>query len=66
MITTITDSIISVDLCKKHKINFIADNVTFKFENFSKRKMDLLYLTESIQTDKLNMLYEYYNEGDTP
>ena len=34
--------------------------------NFSKRKMNNLYLTESMRTYWLHMSYEYWDERDTP
>ena len=40
--------------------------MTSKFELFSKNKMNNLYLTESMQTDWLHMLDEYWDKKDTP
>ena len=37
-----------------------------KFELFSKNKMNSVYLTESMQTDWLQILYSYWGEVDTP
>ena len=35
-----------------------------KFEAFSKKKMDALYITESIQTEWIKTLEEYWDEVD--
>ena len=39
--------------------------MTFKFEYFSKNKMNALYLTEITITDCLQALDEYWYERDT-
>ena len=58
---------IPVDFCQNndHVINFTTDEIISKFEEFSK-KNDALYLTEIMQTEWLQMLDEYWDEGDTP
>ena len=40
--------------------------MTSKFEFFSKKKMNALYITEIMQTDWLHMLYGYWEERYTP
>ena len=40
--------------------------MTSKFEIFSNKKMDDLYLTESMQTYLLQISVEYWDEVDTP
>ena len=63
----ITEHMIPVDCCKnKSVIKFFTDNMTSKFEVFSRNNMDALYMKESIETDWLQMLYEYSEEEDTP
>ena len=59
---------IPVDLYKynDHIINFTTDEMTSKFGAFSKNKMDALYLTESMITERLKSLDEYWNEVDEP
>ena len=47
-------------------INFTTDDMTSKFELFSNHKMNNIYLTESMQTDWLYILYRYWDEKDTP
>ena len=61
VIPPITDSMIPVDFCQKNKpvVNFSTENMTPKFEVFSKNKMYALYLTEIIQIDWLQLLIEY-------
>ena len=63
----IPDSMIPLDFCQKNEsvINFKTDDMTSKFELFSK-KMNNIYLTESMQTYWLQMLDEYWDEKDTP
>ena len=46
-------------------INFTTDDMTSRFD-FSKSKMDSLYITESMKTYWLQILDEYWDEGDTP
>ena len=60
-IRPIPDSMIPVDFCQKNKpvFNFSTDNMTPKFEVFSKNKMYALNLTEIIQIDWLQLLIEY-------
>ena len=50
--TTIHDSMIPMDLYqkKKYTINFTTDDTISKFEAFTKKKMDGLYLTEITRT----------------
>ena len=38
----------------------------FKFELFSKNKINNIYLTERMRTDWLHMLYNYWNEKYIP
>ena len=45
-------------------INFTTDDLRYKFEVFSKNKIDALYLTERIQKEWLQTLYEYWYEWD--
>ena len=40
--------------------------MTFKFDSFSRKQINNLYLTESILTDWLQMLYKYWDEKYTP
>ena len=40
--------------------------MTSKFEQFSQKKMNNIYLTEIIRTYWLQMLDEYFDEKDTP
>ena len=49
---------IPVSLCQNIEpvINFTTDDITSKFEAFSKNKMDELYLTEGTQTEWMHML----------
>ena len=51
VIPPIPDSIIPVNCYQNnyHVINFTPDDMRSKFEAFSKKKMDALYLTESMQ-----------------
>ena len=67
-IPTITDSMIPVDFCQKNKpiINFTPDDMTSKFELFSKNKINTIYITESMLTYWLQMLDKYWNKVDTP
>ena len=62
----IPDSMIPVDCCQKYEsiINFTTDDITYKFEFFSKNKMNNPYLTEIMQTDCLQMLDAYWDEKD--
>ena len=57
-IRPIPDSMIPVDFCQKNKpvVNFSTENMTPKFEVFSKNKMYALYLTEIIQIDWMQVL----------
>ena len=66
VIPPIPDSIIPVDFYKKASIvNFTIDDMTSKFELFSKNKMNIPYLTEIIITCWIQMLDEYWEEIDT-
>ena len=58
---------IPVDCCQKNAsiINFTTNDMKSKFDYF-KEKMNNLYLTEIMQTDWLQMLYEYWDEKYTP
>ena len=59
---------IPVDFCQKNKhiINFTTEDMTSKFELFSKNKMYALYLTETMRTEWLQALDQYWDEEDTP
>ena len=59
---------IPVDFCQNNKpVNsYTTDDITSKFKLFSREKMDVLYLTESMRTDWLHMLDEYWDGVDTP
>ena len=52
VIPYITDSMIPVDFRQKDNriINFTTDDMTSKFELFSKKTIDVIYLNERIQT----------------
>ena len=50
---------------KKHIINFTTYEMTSNFEAFSKNKMVVPYITESMWTDWLQMLDEYREKVDT-
>ena len=53
-VPTITDSTIPVDCCQNESIiNFTTDDMTSKFELFSKKKKNNLYLTVIMRTDCL-------------
>ena len=45
-------SVIPVYLCQENKpvVNFTADVMRSKFQSFSKKTIDALYLTETIRT----------------
>ena len=45
-------------------INSTTNDMISKFEAFSKKKIDALYLTEIIRTEWLKMLYKYWDERD--
>ena len=47
-------------------INFTTDDMISKFETFKKNKMDELYFYEIMRTEWLQMIYEFWYEGDTP
>ena len=51
VIPTVPYSFIPVNFSRNnyHVINFTPDDMRSKFEAFSKKKMDALYLTESMQ-----------------
>ena len=67
VIPPIPDFMIPPDCIKKSPIiNFTTHDMKSKFELFSKYKVDALHLTESIQIDCSNLLYEYWDEGYTP
>ena len=62
LIPPIPDYMLPVDFCKKINLpinNFTTYDMTYTFELFSKKKMNYLYLTESMQTYWLHMLDEY-------
>ena len=46
-----------MNICKKTVVNFTTDNMTSKFEAL--KKMDVLFLTESIQTHWMHTSDEY-------
>ena len=50
-----------MDCCKMflRTLIFTTDDITSKFELFSKNKMNDLYLTESMHIDGLHILDEY-------
>ena len=60
VIPPITASIIPVNLCQNNPptINFTTDEMTFKFELFSKNRINNIYLTEIMRTDWIDMLHE--------
>ena len=68
VINPITDSMIPVDYCQKISpiIIFTTDDITSKSKLFLKKTINALCLSESIQTDWLQRLYEYWEEVDTP
>ena len=47
-------------------MNFTTDDMTSKFGFFSEKKMIDIYLTESMKTYWQQMLYEQWEEIDTP
>ena len=55
-------------LCKnnKYEINFTTYDMRSKFEVFTKKKMYTLYLTESMITEWLQMIYELWDKEDKP
>ena len=58
-IPLIPDSKIAVNCCKKEFIiNFTTDDMTYKFELFSRIKINIIYLIESMCTDWLQILDE--------
>ena len=61
VIPPIPDSMIPVDYCQHNTsiIHFTNDDITSKFEFFSKNKNNNLYLTESMWIDWPQMLDEY-------
>ena len=63
-IPSIPDFIIPVYLCQnnEHVINFTTDDMRSKFDVFLKKKIDVLYLTEIMQTEWLQTLDEYLDE----
>ena len=60
-ITPITYSMIPVVFFQKNEpiINFTTDGMISKFEVFSKKKIGALFLTETMQTEWLQMLESY-------
>ena len=52
VITSIPGSIIPVDLCQSNEpvINFTTGDMRYKFEVFTKNKMNALYLNEITRT----------------
>ena len=67
-IPPITDSVIPLDFCQNNEtvINFTINDITSKSEAFFLNKIDPLYITESIRTECLQALDEYWDEGYTP
>ena len=59
---------ISGDFCQndQYVINFTFDGIILKFEAFTKNKLDTLYLTEIMITEWIEIIYECWDEGDTP
>ena len=57
---------IPVDFCQKKRIviDFTTDEMISKFEVFTKNKIDTLYLTEIMITERPQKLYEFWYEGD--
>ena len=57
-----------VDCCQTNEpiINFITDDMTSKFELFSKNKIKNIYLTEIMQSYWMQMLDDYWDEKYTP
>ena len=55
---------ILVDLCQNnyHVTNFTNDYMSYNFEVFSKKIMYAQYLTESMRTDWLQKLDEFWDE----
>ena len=64
VIPPITDYMIPVNFCK-NIINIKNEYISTKFDFFSEKKMDALYLTESMLTEWLHMLDAYCDEKDT-
>ena len=62
VVPPIPDYIIPMDFCQNYSsvINFKTCYMTSKFGLFSKNKMNNIYITESMQTDWLHMIYEYW------
>ena len=56
-----------MDFCQNNEsiINFTTDDMTFKFELFSKKKINNQYLIEIMRTDRLYILDDYWGEKDT-
>ena len=58
---------IPVYFCKnKSVINFTTDDMTYKFEFFSKNKMNNLYITKIMRACWMHMLDYYWDEKDIP
>ena len=68
VISLITDYIIPVYCCqnKSSIINFTIDDMTSKFELFSRNKINNLYQTESVLKAWMQLLDKYWNERDRP
>ena len=67
-ITYIADSMIPLYFCQNNEpvFNFTTDDMRSKLEEFSKNRMDALYLTEIMRTKWLKMMDKYWDEIDTP
>ena len=59
---------IAVYCCQNNEtvFNFTNDYMRSNFKLLPNNKMDVLYLTESIQSECLQTLDELWYEGDTP
>ena len=57
-----------MDFCQKNSpiINFTTYDMTSKFELFSNNKINHIYLTESMLTDWIQMLDEYWEKRYAP
>ena len=58
---------IPVYLCKNNDpvIHFTTDDIGSNFEAFSNTKINALYLTESMITEWIQIIYEFWYEVDT-
>ena len=67
VIPHITDSMMPLDCCQTVPplINLATDDLTSKLY-FSKKKIYNIYLTEIVKKHWLDMLYEFWEERDTP